>query len=192
MERKAIVAEFNVQLLTPNQQKRAYRESSVCRHQRGICVYSDLDGDEARCITERMAMEGKEVEIDHIVPISRSQDNGLNNKVLVFREANRNKGNRTPKECLSPQEYERLCQRFRFWQETTPRKWEDLTCDAPDRGTWLSSQLTDTAYAATQVEATCKRRFSAIRMTESDGIFYQGQPHRNPPQRLAVTRCRCP
>ena len=52
-----------------------------------------------------------------LFPISRSQDNGMNNKVLVFREANRNKGNLTPKEYLSPQEFDRLCQRFRFWRD---------------------------------------------------------------------------
>ncbi|NLH48784.1 MAG: type II CRISPR RNA-guided endonuclease Cas9 [Myxococcales bacterium] len=36
------------------------------------------------------------VEVDHILPFSRSLDNGYENKVLAFTEANREKGNRTP------------------------------------------------------------------------------------------------
>jgi len=39
-------------------------------------------------------------EVDHVLPYSRSYDDGKNNKVLVLAEENRNKGNRTPYEYL--------------------------------------------------------------------------------------------
>lgn len=37
-----------------------------------------------------------EVEIDHILPFSRSLHDGIGNKILCTRQANREKGNRTP------------------------------------------------------------------------------------------------
>ncbi|MCV6608347.1 MAG: type II CRISPR RNA-guided endonuclease Cas9, partial [Campylobacterales bacterium] len=41
------------------------------------------------------------VEIDHIIPFSRSFDNSLNNKVLVLAKENQNKRNRTPYEYIT-------------------------------------------------------------------------------------------
>lgn len=64
------------------------------REQQGKCAYSvkpiDLD---------RLLEEGY-VEIDHVLPYSRSFDDSKNNKVLVHAAENRNKGNRTPFEYL--------------------------------------------------------------------------------------------
>ena len=42
-----------------------------------------------------------DVDIDHILPYSRSADNTFNNKCVCFREENAEKGNRTPFEWLS-------------------------------------------------------------------------------------------
>ncbi len=39
---------------------------------------------------------GPEVEIEHILPFSQTLDDGLNNKTLAMRQANRVKGNRSP------------------------------------------------------------------------------------------------
>ena len=41
-----------------------------------------------------------EVEIDHILPFSRSLHDGVGNKILCVRQANREKGNRTPYEAF--------------------------------------------------------------------------------------------
>ncbi len=43
-------------------------------------------------------------EIDHVLPYSRSFDNSMNNKVLVFTSENREKGNKTPYEYLNGSE----------------------------------------------------------------------------------------
>jgi CRISPR-associated endonuclease Csn1 len=45
-------------------------------------------------------LEDHYVEVDHVLPWSRSYDNSRNNKVLVFRKENQDKGNRTPYEYL--------------------------------------------------------------------------------------------
>lgn len=47
---------------------------------------------------ERLLSE--EVEIDHILPFSKTLDDSLNNKTVVVRRANREKGNRTPYEAF--------------------------------------------------------------------------------------------
>ena len=47
------------------------------------------------------------LQVDHILPRSRSHDNSFQNKVLVFSKANQDKGSRTPYE----------------WLSATPQKW---------------------------------------------------------------------
>lgn len=55
-----------------------------------------------------------EVHVDHILPRSRCLDDSQNNKAVCFRDANADKGDRTPYEWLAharPQQYEEVCQR---------------------------------------------------------------------------------
>jgi len=148
--------QFNLRGLAINQQERAIQRVVLCRQQRGLCAYTGTP------ISEKTAAEGTDVEIDHIVPRSRSQDNGLNNKVLVLRTANRGKGNQTVKEWLPAEAFAALEQRLQHFQKGEPveeystgrdyaRKWENLHRDAPSTGEFLSSQFTDTAYATRQV-----------------------------------------
>ncbi len=47
-----------------------------------------------------------QVEIEHILPFSRTLDDGLNNKTISMREANRIKGNKTPWEAFGNQDVE--------------------------------------------------------------------------------------
>lgn len=65
---------------------------------------------------ERLIEEGY-VEIDHALPYSRSFDDSMNNKVLVFTDENRNKGNKTPYEYLGGNEDSERWQRFKTWVE---------------------------------------------------------------------------
>ena len=50
----------------------------------------------------------EDTQIDHILPISRSFDNSLNNKVLCFVTENAQKGNQTPFEYLDAERFHRL------------------------------------------------------------------------------------
>lgn len=62
--------------------------------QHSKCIYS------GKIIDIKRLTEEKYVEIDHIIPYSRSFDNSYNNKVLCFSEENQKKGNRTPFEYI--------------------------------------------------------------------------------------------
>lgn len=70
--------------------------------QAGVCAYS------LRQISMQRLFEPNYVEIDHIVPYSISFDDSRNNKVLVFAEENRNKGNRLPLQYLTGERAERF------------------------------------------------------------------------------------
>lgn len=144
-ERKRIVEDFNLAQLAVNQQRQAVERVQLCREQRNLCLYT------GRTISDAQAASGTGVEVDHIVPWSRSLDNGLNNKVLCCVEANREKTNQTPMEWLSPDDFAKLEQRIFHWKTEHPRKWENLHRDPQPLEDFINSQLTDTAYAARQV-----------------------------------------
>lgn len=68
------------------------------KQQEGKCIYSNQPID-----IRRLDEQGY-CEIDHIIPYSRSLDNGFNNKVLCLAKENQNKTNQTPYEYLEPLE----------------------------------------------------------------------------------------
>ena len=55
------------------------------------CIYTD-----AHISPDSLADGLNEVQVDHVLPRSRSQDNGYINKVLCTAQANQNKNNKTP------------------------------------------------------------------------------------------------
>lgn len=65
-------------------------------------------------------------EIDHILPYSRSLDNSQSNKVLVCRACNQGKGNKTPYEYLSGEQFYEMTVRARVFNN--PAKFRKLTC----------------------------------------------------------------
>lgn len=156
--RKTIVVDFNLGGLTVNQQRAACDRVILCRQQRNVCAYT------GHPITDQQAADGDAVETDHIVPWSRSFDDGLNNKVLCLRQANRGKSDRTPREWLSAEGFSALIARFErllvekpekgayFSKRDAQRKLDNLQREVRD-DEWRASQLTDTAYAARQVAA---------------------------------------
>ena len=74
---------------------REFIKWQLYREQDAKCAYSlePLD-------VERLLERGY-VEIDHVLPFSRSYDNSKNNRVLVLKPENQNKRNRTPYEYLT-------------------------------------------------------------------------------------------
>ena len=105
------------------------------------CIYSGQRLSKASLFSD-------EIEIDHILPFSRSLHDGIGNKILCTRQSNREKGNRTP---------------FETWGHTG--RWADIEARAerlPVRkrelfregalesflgnGDFLARHLTDTAY----------------------------------------------
>lgn len=83
--------------------------------QRYECAYSGHQ-------IEIKQLETEAVQVDHIIPYSRSFDDSLNNKVLCFSDRNQDKKNRTPFE----------------WLGHDPRKWHDFS-------SWVESSTLKTA-----------------------------------------------
>lgn len=87
------------------------------KEQGGFDPYHQVHIDSGRLFHQG---DGTYAEIDHIIPYSRSFDNSYTNKVLVLAEANRNKGNRTPREYI--------------FSESRPEKWEAFVA-------WVEAQI---------------------------------------------------
>jgi CRISPR-associated endonuclease Csn1 len=106
--------------------------------QGGRCVYSGYS------ISLRQLLGG-EIQVDHILPRWRSLDDSFANKVVCFREMNRDKGDRTPYEWLhgKPAEFEALKQRIRALPF---RKRARFTQEEINTDEFAARQLVDTAY----------------------------------------------
>ena len=111
------------------------------------CVFT------GRRINTAMLFSG-EVEIEHILPFSRTLDDSLANKTLAFKGANHLKGNRTPYEAFadSPEDYdwERILMRAKnlpknkFWRfgENAMQRFDE------HEGGFIARSLNDTKYMA--------------------------------------------
>lgn len=176
--RSRIVEQYKLGGRSSRQQARAIQRVLLCRQQKDLCAYT------GRTIGGEMAADGSKLEIDHIIPRSRSNDNGLNNKVLCFRDANRDKGDRTVKEWLGADSpaFGALRQRLGhlvktdapddyFTKRDRERKWENLHRDAPGAEEFQASQLTDNAYASRQVMAYLRDALYADNTDPGRGVF---------------------
>lgn len=115
-----------------------------------VCIYT------GRPINQEMLFSD-EVEIDHILPFSKSLDDGIGNRVLSFRSANREKGQRDPFEAFghSPPgfDWSAIQQRLDLFAAQSPtwrfkrRKFlpNALNDFLGDRD-FLDRHITDTAY----------------------------------------------
>ncbi len=93
-----------------------------------------------------------EVEVEHILPLSRTLDDGIGNKTLSMRRANRFKGQQTPFEAFaaSPEGYDWAGISARAINLPNNKSWR-FNPDAMDRydnteRDFLARQLTDTRY----------------------------------------------
>jgi len=102
---------------------------------------------------------GKEsqIDIDHIIPFSRSLDDSFTNLVLCHSHCNRLKGNQTPYEAFAgdPERYERILDRVRKFsgdRRTAAEKLRRFKLNDEELSRFLEDfrnrQLNDTAYAA--------------------------------------------
>lgn len=92
------------------------------------------------------------VQIEHIVPYSRSLDDSFNNKTLSMKSANYYKGNKTPYEAFHKNKdgfnYDEILERAQVFNKS---KFDRFTKDAmniynKDGGDFIASQLSDTQY----------------------------------------------
>jgi CRISPR-associated endonuclease Csn1 len=103
-----------------------------------------------------------EVEIDHVLPFSKSLHDGTGNKVLCTRQANRDKGDRTPFEAFghSPGIYnwDEIMERAARLPGRKPRLFQPNALESfLDGRDFLDRQLIDTGYLARAASATSLR-----------------------------------
>jgi CRISPR-associated endonuclease Csn1 len=92
---------------------------------------------------------GKDIQIEHIIPYSRSFDDSFRNKTLCFSSANAKKNNRTPFEAFSGAEYEEILQRVGKFKWPFAEDKKDLfKCEKVDSEEFLARNLNDTRYAS--------------------------------------------
>lgn len=121
-----------------------------------------------------------DIDVDHIIPFSRCQDDSFVNLVICHARCNREKGNRTPSEAFSKAALEEVLVRVRNFagnERTRREKLRRFTMAGEELQEFLneftSRQLNDTAYASKltarylgllyggEVDAHDKRRVSA-------------------------------
>lgn len=114
------------------------------KEQDGICAYSQ------RSIEIERLFEPGYAEVDHIIPYSISFDDSRSNKVLVFAQENRQKGNRLPMEYLQGERREK----FIVWtksQVKNDRKQKNLLrvqISDEERNEFRQRNLQDTQHMA--------------------------------------------
>lgn len=87
----------------------------------------------------------EDTQIDHVLPISRSFDNSLSNKVLCFTDENAQKGNKTPYEYLDAERFQRLEAISSNWPEAKRNKLLHKSFDKVAEE-WKSRALNDTRH----------------------------------------------
>lgn len=115
------------------------------KEQGGQCLYT------GRAIQPTELFSGGEWEVDHILPRWRSLDDSMNNKALVHRSANAEKGDRTPAEWLGAESenYAQLLRRAAIvnGQGLLPYpKYQRLKTRELETDSFASRQLNDTRY----------------------------------------------
>lgn len=115
--------------------------------QQGKCLYS------LKAIDLDRLMEPGYVEIDHILPYSRTCDDSLSNKALVLTQENQQKGNKTPREYLfkNEEQWEELCAQWKNLLGSYRMKYEKLTRTDLSRrleDEFITRNLNDTRYLA--------------------------------------------
>ncbi len=116
-----------------------------------VCIYS------GKSISETQLFSAA-VEIDHILPYSRTVNDSYMNKVVCFIEENREKKNRTPYEAFQGEKYEAICLRA---NKLPPKKQAAfLLKSLDDIDDFINSQLSDTAYISREVVAYLKKLYT--------------------------------
>lgn len=88
-------------------------------------------------------------EIEHILPYSRSLDDSMNNTVVAMRDANREKGNRTPFEAWgqNPERYEAILARAQHLPVGKRWRFDDDAIEQWEKdGRFLDRQLNENSY----------------------------------------------
>lgn len=147
-----------------------------------VCVYT------GQCISMAMLFSG-EIEIDHVLPHSRTLDDSFMNKVLCTREVNRIKRGRAPEEVWSGDQLQEINERAeRLFKKKAWRFMPGAMERFGEESQFIARQLTDTQYmsrlAHTYLTLVCSKvRASPGRLTamlrskwKLDGLLSDDKP----------------
>jgi CRISPR-associated endonuclease Csn1 len=148
--------------LNPDEGANALR-LRLWRQQNEKCIYSGKD------IKIEHLKDYSSLDIDHIIPYSRSLDDSLNNKVLCFASENRQKGNKIPVEYfgLDSAEWQVFKNRVINSQLPMPKKNRLLKEKYENSDDFIERNLRDTSYA---VKYTADYIKSFLRLNDNDKI----------------------
>lgn len=111
-----------------------------------------------------------EIEVEHIIPYSRSLDDSFSNKTLCERLVNADKGNRTPFEYLSghPQKWEAFLDRVKSFPFGKQLKFQmkEIPSD------FISQQLNNTAYIAKHARKKLKLVCRDVQVTNGQATSH--------------------
>ncbi len=127
--------------LNPDNPRSNLLKFRLWEEQGGFCVYS------GKYIEPKRLTESDYVDIDHIIPYSRSFDDSLNNKVLCLTDENRQKGNKIPYEYIGEDKWYEFVQRVKSYHLKQP-KINRLTKKKYEQEGFKSRNLNDTRYIA--------------------------------------------
>ena len=118
-------------------------------------------------------IKNSQVDIDHVIPYSRSLDDSASNKVVVHRHCNREKGNKTPREKWGDTDrwpviaeqvgYLHKSKQWRFGPDAMERVEQD--------GGFIARQLTDTQYLSRMAGKYLNRLYEAEREAGERRVF---------------------
>lgn len=111
--------------------------------QNGYCMYS------GKYIPPSKLKEPNSVQIDHIIPFSKSFDDSLNNKVLCLTDENQRKGNKIPYEHIGESNWHEFVNRIKMYNLKTAKVNRLTRKSYPKEDeAFKSRNLNDTRYMA--------------------------------------------
>lgn len=158
-EAQQVIEEFNQRNNRNNRIR--YR---LWREQKENCIYTGKN-------IPKSKLYSSEVEVDHILPWSRTLDDGFSNKVLVYKSTNQNKGNKTPFEFFSTNdEWGDILSRVKELPKNKQWRFDEKALDQFLNGEkdFLARQLNDTRYIT-----RCARQY--LKRISSDVWTVRGQ-----------------
>lgn len=123
-----------------------------------VMLYNEIDGECPYCGKTKIKLEDiidNRIEVEHILPLSKSHDDSFNNKTITCIGCNQEKKNRTPYEFLNSKGmYEDFKKRINSLKNMTDTKKDNLLFEGTiDKYTtrFFNRNLRDTAYATTEL-----------------------------------------
>jgi CRISPR-associated endonuclease Csn1 len=148
-QREMIKAELEQYISYPTNND--IRRYELWKEQKEMCPYSGQ-----KISLSRLTKPDSDIDVDHILPYSRTLDNSITNQVVCLREENAKKGDRTPWEAFSHDDvkYHEICERAKYLPQNKRKRFlmnnDAFTkyMDSEEGGDFIQRQLTDTAYIA--------------------------------------------